>query len=73
MSSRRPYAASLAIIALAVGHAAAPVVVNRHDTPDSRVRALKVGAKSYLCKPVNDEVLLAAIGSAIGGDSPSTR
>jgi FixJ family two-component response regulator len=60
--------------ALAVGHAAVPVVViTGHDTTESRVRALKLGAKSYLCKPVNDEALLAAIGSAIGGVSPSTR
>jgi len=60
--------------ALAVGHAAMPVVViTGHDTPDSRARALKLGASAYLCKPVNDEVLLAAIGSAIGGRSPSTR
>ena len=60
--------------ALAMGHAAVPVVViTGHDTPDSRARALKLGARAYLCKPVNDEVLLAAIGSAIGGGSPSTR
>ena len=56
--------------ALAVGHAAVPVVViTGHDTPQSRARALKLGAKSYLCKPVDGEVLLAAIDSAIGGVS----
>ena len=50
--------------ALAVGHAAVPVVViTGHDTPESRARALKLGAKAYLCKPVDDEALLAAIGS----------
>ncbi|HYN60303.1 MAG TPA: response regulator [Rubrivivax sp.] len=60
--------------ALAVGHAAVPVVViTGHDTPESHARALKLGAKAYLCKPVDDEALLAAIGSAIGGGSPSTR
>jgi FixJ family two-component response regulator len=60
--------------ALAVMHAAVPVVViTGHDTPESRVRALKLGAKAYLCKPVDDEVLLAAIGGAIGGGPPSTR
>ena len=60
--------------ALAVGHAAVPVVViTGHDTPESRARALKLGATSYLCKPVNDEALLAAICSAIGDVSPSTR
>lgn len=60
--------------ALAVGHAAVPVVViTGHDTPESRARALKLGAKFYLCKPVNDEALLAAIGGAISGVSPLTR
>ncbi len=28
-----------------------------------------MGAKVYLCKPINDEALLAAIGDAIGGVS----
>ena len=60
--------------ALVVRHAAVPVVViTGHDTPEARARALKLGAKSYLCKPVNDEALLAAIGSAISDVSPSTR
>ena len=57
--------------ALASGHAALPVVViTGHDTPESRTRALELGAKVYLCKPVNDEELLAAIDAAIGGVSP---
>jgi len=56
--------------ALASGHAAVPVVViTGHDTPESRARAGQLGAKGYLCKPVNDEALLAAIGDAIGGAS----
>ena len=45
------------------------VVITGHDTPESRARALQLGAKAYLCKPVNDEALLAAIGAAIGGQS----
>lgn len=54
--------------ALAGGHAALPVVViTGHDTPESRLRALGLGAKAYLCKPVDDETLLAAISGAIGG------
>jgi len=57
--------------ALASGHAAVPVVViTGHDTPESRARAVQLGAKVYLCKPVNDEALLAAIGSAMGRVSP---
>jgi FixJ family two-component response regulator len=57
--------------ALAVDHAAVPViVVTGHDTAESRARAMQMGAKAYLCKPVNDEALLTAIGAAIGGVAP---
>ena len=57
--------------ALASGHTAVPVVViTGHDTAESRARAGQLGAKVYLCKPVNDEALLAAIGSAMGRVSP---
>jgi FixJ family two-component response regulator len=57
--------------ALASGHATVPVVViTGHDTPEARARAVQLGAKVYLCKPVNDEALLAAIDTAIGGVSP---
>jgi FixJ family two-component response regulator len=56
--------------ALGLSHAGVPVVVlTGHDTPESRARALQLGAKAYLCKPVNDEALLAAIGTAICGQS----
>ena len=51
---------------LASIHAGIPVVlVTGHDTPDSRLRASRSGAKSYLCKPVDQEVLLDAIQAAI--------
>ena len=57
--------------ALANRHPTLPVVVmTGHDTPESRVRAVQMGAKVYLRKPINDEALLAAIGDAIGGVSP---
>ena len=57
--------------ALAKSHPAVPVVVmTGHDTPESRARAVQMGAKVYLCKPINDEALLAAIDDAIGGVSP---
>jgi FixJ family two-component response regulator len=60
--------------ALAREHAGLPVVIiTGHDTPEARVRALKLGAKAYLCKPVDDEALLSAIGCAIGGGPPSIR
>ena len=51
-------------------HAAVPVVViTGHDTPQSRARAAQLGARAYLCKPVNDEALLAAIDAALVGQS----
>ena len=57
--------------ALAGGHPAVPVViVTGHDTPESHAQAIRRGAKAYLCKPVNDDALLAAIGTAIGGTTP---
>jgi FixJ family two-component response regulator len=60
--------------ALSRGHPAVPVVVmTGHDTPESRARAVQMGAKVYLRKPINDEALLAAIGDAIGGVSTWTR
>ena len=59
--------------ALALAHAAVPVVViTGHDTPESRTRALRLGAKAYLCKPVDDEALLSAIGTAIDRAAPRT-
>jgi FixJ family two-component response regulator len=57
--------------ALASDHAAVPVVIiTGHDTSESRTRAIRLGAKAYLCKPVDDEALLAAIGTAMGDVSP---
>ncbi len=54
--------------ALAIGHVGVPVVViTGHDTPESRARAVRLGAKGYLRKPVDADALLAAIGAAIGG------
>ena len=51
---------------LARAHPYVPVVViTGHDTPESRSRSLDGGAKSYLCKPVDDETLLEAIDAAI--------
>jgi FixJ family two-component response regulator len=56
--------------ALATANRDVPVVViTGHDTPESRVRAVELGAKVYLCKPVSDDVLLEAIEAAI--DSPA--
>jgi FixJ family two-component response regulator len=54
--------------ALAGSHPGVPVIVmTGHDTPESRARAVQLGAKAYLCKPIDDESLLAAVADAIGG------
>lgn len=45
------------------------VVITGQDTPESRARALRLGAKGYLCKPVDDNALLAAIAVAVAGGS----
>jgi FixJ family two-component response regulator len=47
------------------------VIVTGDDSPDSRERALKLGAKAYLRKPVDDAILLDAIRTAIGTSPPS--
>ena len=41
------------------------VVITADDSPDARSRALSLGAKSYLRKPVEKKLLLAAIDAAI--------
>ena len=54
------------------GHSVMPVVViTGQDSPESRTRALRLGAKAYLCKPVDDNALLAAIAVAVEGGSAS--
>ena len=47
------------------------VIITGHDTPEARARALRLGAKAYLCKPVDDEALLSAIGAAIDPAAPA--
>ena len=47
-------------------HSRVPVVIlTGHDTAEARARSLAGGATAYLCKPVDDETLLAAINAAI--------
>jgi FixJ family two-component response regulator len=59
--------------ALAIGHPEVPLIVmTGHDTPESRARAIQMGARVYLRKPINDEALLAAIGAAIATARRST-
>jgi len=57
-------------VALAAAHASVPVIViTGHDSPDAHARAVRLGAKAYLCKPFDDQALLVAIGAAISGAS----
>jgi FixJ family two-component response regulator len=41
------------------------VVITGHDTTDNRDRARALGVAAYLHKPVNDQTLLEAIGTAM--------
>lgn len=45
------------------------VIITGHDTPESQQRALNSGAIAYLRKPVNDQVLIDAINTAISKKS----
>jgi FixJ family two-component response regulator len=46
------------------------VIITGDDSPESRLRALKQGAKAYLRKPVDDAILLDAIQSAMRSAPP---
>jgi FixJ family two-component response regulator len=41
------------------------VVITGHDSSESRRRALDLGAAGYLCKPVEADELLRAVGEAM--------
>jgi FixJ family two-component response regulator len=41
------------------------VVITGHDEPQTRAQCLSAGAARYLCKPLNDEALIAAIQGAM--------
>ena len=41
------------------------VVITGHDSAETRRRALGLGARAYLSKPVDGEALLSAIGEAL--------
>ena len=47
------------------------IIITGHDTPGARARVIERGAKAYLRKPVDDELLLTAISDAIGGGAPA--
>src|SRR5580765_6834334 len=41
------------------------IIVTAHDTPEARAKCLAAGASTYLCKPLDDRLLLNAISAAI--------
>lgn len=41
------------------------LVVTGHDSPEARARALAAGASAYLTKPIDDDLLLNEIASAV--------
>jgi FixJ family two-component response regulator len=49
------------------------VVITGHDEPQTRAQCLNAGAADYLCKPLNDELLIAAIQSALSPLVKQTR
>jgi DNA-binding response OmpR family regulator len=42
------------------------IIITAHDTPEARAKCLAAGASTYLCKPLDDRLLLNAISAAIG-------
>jgi CheY-like chemotaxis protein len=51
----------------AMGSTMPMIVVTSFDDPVSRSRALESGAHAYLTKPVNDDVLLQQLKTALPG------
>ena len=41
------------------------IIITAHDSPEARERALAAHAAAYLCKPLDDQVLLDAIAAAV--------
>jgi FixJ family two-component response regulator len=46
------------------------IFITAHDDVPTRERAQNSGAAAYLCKPFNDELLLAAIRAVVGKRDP---
>jgi FixJ family two-component response regulator len=41
------------------------IIITAHDEPAMRARCFQAGASAYLCKPLDDQILLNAIESAL--------
>jgi len=46
------------------------VVLTGHDTPNARTRVMNHGAAAYLCKPVDESLLMRAIHEALANRTP---
>jgi FixJ family two-component response regulator len=49
------------------------VIITGHDEPGMQTECIAAGASRYLCKPLDDKALLAAIDNAIAGAHPRGR
>jgi FixJ family two-component response regulator len=49
------------------------IIITAHDTDEARARCLAAGAAAYLCKPLDDRLLLNAISAAIGKASSGRK
>lgn len=49
---------------VSTGLALPVVIITGHDEPTARLRCLSFGAAAYLCKPLDDQVLLEAVERA---------
>jgi FixJ family two-component response regulator len=68
-----PQMSGFEVQAALAGHSAVPVVaITGQDSPESRARALELGATTYLCKPVDADALLGAIAKAVDGGTGFT-
>ena len=46
------------------------IIVTGHDQPGTAEQALAAGASTYLSKPLDDKILLAAVAAAMRGRQP---
>lgn len=46
------------------------IIVTGHDQPGTAEQALAAGASTYLSKPLDDKILLAAVAAAVRGRQP---
>ncbi len=53
------------------GHSVPVVIITGDDTPEARARARALGAKGYLCKPIDETALLSAIDAVTGPPNSS--